>query len=119
MKKNCFKIQLWIKVNEAQILRELIYAFQGIDGQLFQRDPNKDNWIVTRHQLDRSIQAYVNRYLECGWLYLRLRKFLSDNNNKPSIGLVLQAFCAYISSELKEYHRLLAVLESQVNSNLN
>jgi hypothetical protein len=28
--------------------------------------------------------------------------------------LITEAFCAYISAELKENHRLLAVLESQV-----
>ncbi len=58
----------------------------------------------------------VMRYLECGWLYLRLRKFISTYNNNPSVGLILQAFCAYISAELKEYHRLLAVLESQLGN---
>ncbi len=94
-------------------MRELIYAFQGIDGQLFQRDHQKDS-IIVKVNLERNVMAHVNRYLECGWLYLKLRKFLTENNNKPSTGLVLQAFCAYISAELKEYHRLLAVLESQV-----
>lgn len=72
--------------------------------------------ITIKVPVERSTQMQVLRYLECGWLYLRLRKFLSTYNNNPSAGLILQAFCAYISAELKEYHRLLAVLESQLGN---
>lgn len=75
--------------NEVYILRELLYSFQGIDGQLFHRDPQKDV-IVTKVALERTVQLQVNRFLECGWLYSRLRKFVMDNNNKPTTGLILQ-----------------------------
>lgn len=102
-------------MNENYILRELIYALQGVDGKIFQKDAKDMQSLVIRVDIEqRSVRALVQRFLECGWLYLRLRKFLSTYNNNPSAGLVLQAFCAFISAELKEYHRLLAVLESQL-----
>ena len=37
-----------------------------------------------------------------------------ENLNFLIYNEIKKAFCAYISAELKEYHRLLAVLESQV-----
>ncbi len=103
-------------VNEGFILRELIYALQGVDGKLFQKDPKDMQSIIIKVDMERSVRMMVLRYLECGWLYLKLRKFISTYNNNPSVGLILQAYCAYISAELKEYHRLLAVLESQLGS---
>ncbi|RNA07269.1 gamma-tubulin complex component 3 -like protein [Brachionus plicatilis] len=101
-------------LNETYILRELIYAMQGVDGKLFQKDPKDMQSMVLKVDMERTVRMMVLRYLESGWFYTRLRRFLSTYNNNPSAGLVLQAFCAYISAELKEYHRLLAVLESQL-----
>lgn len=105
-------------VNEGFILRELIYALQGADGKLFQKDLKDSTTILIKVDLERNVRLLVLRYLEAGWLYLRLTKFLKNYNNSPTAGLVLQAFCAYISAELKEYHRLLAVLESQVETHI-
>ena len=78
------------EVNEGFILRELIYALQGVDGKLFQKDPKDMQLIIIKTEMERSTRMHVMRYLECGWLYLRLRKFLSTYNNNPSVGLVLQ-----------------------------
>ena len=80
---------LW-KVNEGYILRELIYALQGLDGKLFQKDPKDNQSIVIKVELERSVKMQVMRFLELGWLYLRLRKFLTTYNNNPSAGLILQ-----------------------------
>jgi gamma-tubulin complex component 3 len=101
-------------VEENYILRELIYALQGIDGKLFQKDTRDPLSLVIKVEMEQSVKSYCLRFLELGWLYLRLRKFLSTYNNNPSAGLILQAYCAYVSTELKEYHRLLAVLEAQL-----
>ena len=80
------------KVNEGFILRELIYALQGADGKLFQKDPKDMLSIIIKVDMERSIRMLVLRYLEAGWLYLRLRKFLTTFNNSASAGLVLQVF---------------------------
>ncbi len=46
--------------------------------------------ITIKVDMERSVRMLVLRYLEAGWLYLRLRKFLVNFNNSPSVGLVLQ-----------------------------
>ena len=78
------------KVNEGFILRELVYALQGVDGKLFYKDPKDVQSIILKVDLERSVRMLVLNYLECGWLYLKLRKFLTQYNNNPSAGLVLQ-----------------------------
>ncbi len=79
-----------LEVNEGFILRELVYALQGVDGKLFQKDPKDMQSIIIKVEMERSTRMLILRYLECGWLYLRLRKFLSSYNNSPSAGLILQ-----------------------------
>ena len=77
-------------VNEGYILRELIYALQGLDGKLFQKDPKDMQSIIIKVDMERSVRMQVLRFLDCGWLYLKLRKFLTAFNHNPSAGLVLQ-----------------------------
>ena len=83
--------------NEGQILRELIYALQGLDGKLFQKDPKDAQSIIIKVEMEKSAKMHVQRHLEFGWLYLRLRKFLATYNNSSnsSSGLVLQVKTQY------------------------
>jgi hypothetical protein len=71
-------------------LRELIYALQGVDGKLFQKDPKDMQSLVIKVDMERNVKMQVLRFLECGWLYLRLRKFLNSFNNNTSAGLIVQ-----------------------------
>ena len=62
--------------------------------------------------IDRCTRTVISRFLECGWLYEKIRKIV----NTPTTSLVAQAFVANLSSELREYHRLISVIEQQVRS---
>ena len=68
----------------------MIYALQGIDGKLFQKDPKDMQSIMIKVDMEKCVRMQVMRLLEFGWLYLRLRKFLLSFNNNPTAGLVLQ-----------------------------
>ncbi len=87
--------------DETRILRELLFGMQGIETpRLSANDTN----------IDRCTRTLINRFLECGWLYEKIRKII----NTPTTSLVTQAFVANLSSELREYHRLISVIEQQV-----
>ncbi len=89
--------------DETRILRELLFGMQGIETpRLSTNDTN----------IDRCTRTLINRFLECGWLYEKIRKIITT----PTTSLVTQAFAANLSSELREYHRLLSVIEQQVKS---
>ena len=92
----------------ASLLRDVIYALQGVDTDTISftndRFEIRENFDVPNRL--RDIVSYLG---ECGWLYRKLRNFLS---NRPS-GLVAQAFCCSIEKELDEYIKLLSVLDSQ------
>lgn len=88
--------------DESRILRELLFGMQGIETpRLSTNDSN----------IDRCTRTLINRFLECGWLYEKIRKII----NTPTTSLVTQAFIANLSSELREYHRLISVIEQQEN----
>jgi len=89
--------------DESRILRELLFGMQGIETpRLSANDTN----------IDRCTRTLITRFLECGWLYEKIRKII----NTPTTSLVTQAFIANLSSELREYHRLISVIEQQVKS---
>ncbi|CAF0726828.1 unnamed protein product [Adineta ricciae] len=89
--------------DEAKILRELLFGMQGIETpRLSANDTN----------IDRCTRSLIARFLECGWLYEKIRKII----NTPTTSLVAQAFVANLSSELREYHRLISVIEQQANT---
>ncbi|CAF0954055.1 unnamed protein product [Didymodactylos carnosus] len=90
--------------DETKILKELLFGLQGIETRYINgNNGNNGNETTTTTTLDRSTKALVNRFLECGWLYEKIRRII----NSPTTGLVSQAFVANLSSELREYHRLL------------
>jgi len=88
--------------DESKILRELLFGMQGIE---------TPRLLANDNQIDRCTRTLISRFLECGWLYEKIRKII----NTPSSSLVAQAFVANLSSELREYHRLISVIEQQEN----
>jgi hypothetical protein len=99
--ENEHAVSLKIDADESRILRELLFGMQGIETPRL--STNETN-------IDRCTRLLIGRFLECGWLYEKIRKII----NTPTTSLVAQAFTANLSSELREYHRLISVIEQQV-----
>jgi gamma-tubulin complex component 3 len=94
------------------LLRDLIFLFQGIDGQYVRFDTSlNDPIIVSGTRISRSTQDMVLKLAEIGWLYLKVRNFIRDTKHTPS--LVGQSLCAALQHELTAYYKLIALLEAQ------
>ena len=52
---------------------------------------------------------------EVGHLYKRIDAFIRAREGKPSIGMIEQSLCHHLQSQLTEYYRLIAILESQMS----
>ncbi|CAG8543918.1 14495_t:CDS:10 [Acaulospora morrowiae] len=108
------------EISEALLLRDIIFIFQGIDGQFVKYNVDEASYIIDpKISISRSTRDLLHRLTELGKLYLRVDKFVDNNVNDPSIGLVGQAFCSALQHELTEYYRFIAVLEAQVNKEVN
>ncbi|CAG8703806.1 9907_t:CDS:10, partial [Cetraspora pellucida] len=102
------------EIPEALLLRDIVFIFQGIDGQYIKYDKSSSYIIDSKAEITRSTRSLLHQLSELGWLYRRVNDFVYTNVNDISIGLVGQAFCSALQRELTEYYRFIAVLEAQV-----
>ncbi|GAN07895.1 gamma-tubulin complex component 3 [Mucor ambiguus] len=108
-----------IYVSEADLLRDLIFLFQGIDGQYIRYDTQLNDHVFTPGiEVSPPITNMVFKLADIGWLYTKVRNFVNDNMDSPTIGLVGQSLCAALQQELTEYYKLIAILEAQVEKQM-
>ena len=107
-------------MSESDILRDLVFVFQGINGQYIKADPSTDEYFIDKQflHLSNPTEQLVYRLTEIGWLYGRVRKFVEENIDSSRIGLVGQSLCAAIQDELTAYYKLIAIIEAQVEKQL-
>eukprot|EP00359_Climacostomum_virens_P002650 CAMPEP_0204902964 /NCGR_PEP_ID=MMETSP1397-20131031/3980_1 /ASSEMBLY_ACC=CAM_ASM_000891 /TAXON_ID=49980 /ORGANISM="Climacostomum Climacostomum virens, Strain Stock W-24" /LENGTH=724 /DNA_ID=CAMNT_0052071541 /DNA_START=123 /DNA_END=2297 /DNA_ORIENTATION=+ len=96
------------------LLRDIIYAFQGIDGHYVTYSLLEDCFIIQPNLgVSDSIRKMVCELCELGWLYRRINEFTSSYLEDPGVGLVMQSLCNALQLELVEYYALLALIEEQ------
>lgn len=107
-------------VSESDILRDLIFIFQGIDGQYIKLNPTTDEYLIDKQLLcvSEPTEQLIYRLTETGWLYTHIKSFIEENMNLNRSGLVGQSLCAAIQNELTDYYKLIAILEAQVEKQL-
>ncbi|KAI8641486.1 Spc98 family-domain-containing protein [Parasitella parasitica] len=109
----------FIYVSEADLLRDLIFLFQGIDGQYIRFDTDiNDHVFIPGIEVSRSTENMVFKLADIGWLYTKVRNFVKGNMDSPTIGLVGQSLCAALQHELTEYYKLIAILEAQIEKQM-
>ncbi|KAL4242041.1 Spindle pole body component [Abortiporus biennis] len=116
-------------LSEHLILRDTLYLLQGISGKYITFSAIKDgsdqvHQLLFKEDMRRTIsaptKALVLRLAEVGHLYMRVDEFIREHEGKPGIGMIEQSLCHHLQSQLTEYYRLIAVLESQMaTSNAN
>lgn len=103
------------EIPESLMLKEIISAFQGIDGNYLKYDPSKEVFNIDfKIGITNSTRQMVSKMAECGFLYKKIQKYADSRSTDRAFGLVGQSFCAALHQELTEYYRLIAVLEAQL-----
>ena len=100
---------------ESTLIRDVLFTFQGLEGKYLNFSYLDDRFII-RHDIPDYMKSAIENLTEIGWLYKKITKFISNYEFYPSI--VCQNFCGALKVELKEYYRLIALLEGQSNSKL-
>ncbi|KAI7888030.1 Spc98 family-domain-containing protein [Mucor mucedo] len=108
-----------IYVSESDLLRDLIYIFQGIDGQYIKYNGELNDYaFISDISVSKPMKDMVLKLADLGWLYIRIRNFIKLNIDNSSIGLVGQSLCAALQQELTEYYKLIAILEAQIEKQI-
>ncbi len=114
-------------MSEEDLLRDVIYTLQGIDGRYVKYDSVADSFQVDpRVGVPRATRDQISKICELGWIYKRVRDFVEAGGFSGGLVLQvfhihkqysrLQAFAAAIDHELAYYYKLIAILEQQLTS---
>uniref|UniRef100_A0A8C8VJZ5 Tubulin gamma complex associated protein 3 n=1 Tax=Pelusios castaneus TaxID=367368 RepID=A0A8C8VJZ5_9SAUR len=104
-----------VEITEANLVRDILYVFQGIDGKNIKMCNSENCYKVEgKVSLSKSLRDTTSRLSELGWLHNKIRRYTDQRSLDRAFGLVGQSFCAALHQELKEYYRLLSVLHSQL-----
>ncbi|KAL6141532.1 hypothetical protein ACLB2K_059820 [Fragaria x ananassa] len=105
------------EVSEEALVRDVLYACQGIDGKYVKFDSNADGYVLSDLvKVPRGTRIMVRKLCELGWLFRRVKGYISESmDGFPSadVGTIGQAFCTALQDELSDYYKLLVVLEAQ------
>ncbi len=104
------------RVIESDILRDLLYVFQGIDGRFLKYDSKVDAFVMDSSvKLPRPTLEIVNKLSELGWLYFTIQKNIKTAQ-PSSLGLVGQSLHSAFKDEMVDFYRLIAMLENELFS---
>ncbi|GLT96213.1 hypothetical protein SLE2022_138550 [Rubroshorea leprosula] len=105
------------EVSEEVLVRDVLYACQGIDGKHVKFDSDVDGYVLSDSiKVPKATRIMVRKLCELGWLFRKVKGYISESMDQfpaEDVGTVGQAFCAALQDELSEYYKLLAVLEAQ------
>ncbi|KAK8966837.1 hypothetical protein KSP40_PGU013868 [Platanthera guangdongensis] len=104
------------EVSESALVRDVLYACQGIDGRYVRFDRSTDGYDMPESlKVPKPTRSIVRRLCELGWLFRKVRGYISEGivDRQFDIGTVGQAFCSSLQDELVDYYKLLTVLTSQ------
>ena len=120
---------------EHLLLRDTLYLLQGISGKYvqFSRESEDKNSVIfvgdpvsyhpARRRLVSPVQRYrileptkalIHQLAEVGHLYTRVDTFVREKEGKSGVGMIEQSLCHHLQTQLTEYYRLVAILESQM-----
>lgn len=110
----------FLLVSESEILRDLVFVFQGIDGQYIKLDTVTNEYYINKQTLPLSPpkEELIYRLTVTGWLFIHVKTFVDTHMHNNTTSLVVQSLCAAIQSQLTDYYRLIAILEAQVEKQL-
>ncbi|EET00133.1 Gamma tubulin ring complex [Giardia duodenalis ATCC 50581] len=107
---------------EHTIVRDLIYAMQGLPGQYFEliKDPTSG---ISHFALQRQYQSlsvsqtaatFCERVASCGFFYVRCTELLNVVS-KANMGKTRASLCEALHTGLSEYRQRISLLDSQLN----
>jgi gamma-tubulin complex component 3 len=122
---------------EHLLLRDTLYLLQGISGKYvqFSRESEEKNSVVfvgdpvscyavrthsassvQRYRILEPTKALIHQLAEVGHLYIRVDAFVREKEGKSGVGMIEQSLCHHLQTQLTEYYRLIAILESQMGT---
>lgn len=97
-----------------EIIRDLIYAWQGLDNKLFAWDENGS--IVLPTGITFPLASLLRELLEPALLYRSLKEQIELSRRNKQTGIIAQALMSAIDEELSNYLRIIGEIESEIRN---
>ncbi|CAG2101867.1 unnamed protein product [Medioppia subpectinata] len=106
-------------VSEQELIREILFAFQGLNGKIITADSSREGiYVINSHYyIPASQQKLALRLTHMGWLFNKIQKYCNYISKDKSNGHVCQSFASALQDEILEYYRLITVIEEQMHDN--
>ncbi|OEH76219.1 spc97 spc98 family domain-containing protein [Cyclospora cayetanensis] len=111
-----FAYAIW-GIDEVSLLRDLLFVLQGIEGRFVRFDALRTTcFLCPTIRAPPSLQSLVARVSSLGSLYSRVRSAVEDLPGAllSPRSLTAEAFRQSVAAELRQYFKLLAVLEEDI-----
>lgn len=103
-------------ITEQDLLQDVIYSFQGIEGKFLRKEPGGLGFELDPKtgKLLTSIQrGLLERLTGISFLHNQLKRYCEENEKQS--GIICQALIATLSDELSEYYKTVALLQASVS----
>ena len=112
-----------LKITEKDIINDLLFVFEGINGKYIAYDASKDAYILNKLiPWNEDIYNIVNSLCEIGWLYKKIKLYLDYFKESNIQSQYIKSFIYSIQNELNDYFKLISFfrkLNSNQNQNIN
>uniref|UniRef100_A0A2H8TSH1 Gamma-tubulin complex component 3 n=1 Tax=Melanaphis sacchari TaxID=742174 RepID=A0A2H8TSH1_9HEMI len=100
-------------ISDIEIIRSLLYCFQGVDSHWIVFNQNEKQFTVTA-PLDFYQTSKVNRLMELGYLHNIVQEYIENNNDNKN-GSVASGIAHCLHEELCIYYDSINKLQKEVN----
>ena len=104
--------------SEIELLREILFAFQGLNGRILVQDPANDGRYKINSQYNIGVceRQMILRLTNIGWLFNKVNKYCEHTIKNDTLGYVCQSFASALQEEVQRYYRLITVIEQELHS---
>ena len=107
-----------LTITEKDLINDLIYAFEGINGKYIAYDAREDAFILNKLiPWSEEIYDIVNTLSELGWLYKNIKNYINlFKTDKTADSQFTQSFIYAVQKELDNYFKLISFFKKMNNS---
>ncbi|XP_072391164.1 gamma-tubulin complex component 3 homolog [Diabrotica undecimpunctata] len=103
-------------VTEQDLLLDVMYSFQGIEGKFLRKEPGGMGFTIDpkacKH-LTPFQKGILERLTGTSFLHNQLKRYCEENEKQR--GIISQALIATLSDELSEYYKTVALLQAGIS----
>ncbi|KAF5284977.1 hypothetical protein FQA39_LY16842 [Lamprigera yunnana] len=106
---------LYSSLKETELIQEVIYSLQGIEGRILKKEPGDFGFIIDSKggkSLTIIQKSLIERISNTGYLHNRLKQHCEDADKH--LGVIGQSLIATFREELSEYYKTVAILQAEL-----